>query len=238
MDMIQDYDYAVSVLQEDLGYTNAEASKIIEVIKQGNYAFPCKKAESVDSSKQHIWMQDECTGIDVPVLWKPNQVESSKTIILLAQDPLRDNDYWDYSKEEIQHNKHVIIGTPYALHISEETKRTLVGTKQKSKRYNVGAYRRIIEALCKLNYNVYCTDIFKYYMRNTPCEKVSDFDVKIFAKECERINPVKIIAMGKSAQAAVAELKIEKDKIISVLHPKARPQRKTGQIVEEIISKL
>lgn len=240
MDMIQDYDYAEKVLQ-DLGYTNAEASKIIEVIKQGNYAFPCKKAESVDSedlSKQHIWMQDECTGIDVPVLWKPNQVESSKTIILLAQDPLRDNDYWDYSKEEIQHNKHVIIGTPYALHISEETKRTLVGTKQKSKRYNVGVYRSIIEALCKRDYNVYCTDIFKYYMRNTPCEEVSKFDVEIFTNEYERINPVKIIAMGKRAQAAVAKLQIEQNKIISVLHPKARPQRTTEQIVKEIISKL
>jgi hypothetical protein len=240
MDMIQDYNYAVRVLQ-DLGYTIAEASKIIEVIKQGNYAFPCKKAESVDSvdlSKQHIWMQDECTGIDVPVLWKPNQVESSKTIILLAQDPLRDNDYWDYSKKEIQHNKHVIIGTPYALHISEETKRTLVGTKQKSKRYNVGVYRMIIEALCKLNYNVYCTDIFKYYMRNTPCEEVSNFDVKIFKNEYKRIGPVKIIAMGKSAQAAVAKLEIEQNKIISVLHPKARPQRETEQIVKEIISKL
>jgi hypothetical protein len=240
MDMIQDYYYAESVLQ-DLGYTKAEASKIIEVIKQGNYAFPCKKAESVDSkdlSKQHIWMQDECTGIDVPVLWKPNHVKSSKTIILLAQDPLRDNDYWDYSKEEIQHNKHVIIGTPYALHISEETKRTLVGTKQKSKRYNVGVYRSIIEALCKLDYNVYCTDIFKYYMRNTPCEEVSNFDVEIFANEYKRIGPVKIIAMGKSAQAAVAKLPIEQNKIISVLHPKARPQRTTEQIVTEIISKL
>ena len=151
MNMTQDYDYAKSVLQ-DLGYTIAEASEIIDEIKQGNYAFPCKKAKSVGLSKQHVWMQDECTGIDVPVLWTLNQGKGSKNIILLAQDPLRDNDYWDYSHEDMSHDMHVIVGTPYALHISEETKQTLVGAKKKSKRYNVGVYRAIIEKLCERGY--------------------------------------------------------------------------------------
>ena len=40
--MTQDYDYARCVLQ-DLGYTIAEASEIIDEIKQGNYAFFAKK---------------------------------------------------------------------------------------------------------------------------------------------------------------------------------------------------
>ncbi len=237
MDMTQDYDYAKRVLQ-DLGYTIAEASEIIEVIKQGNYAFPYKKAKSVNAFKQDVWMQDKCTGIDIPVLWRPNQVENTKTIILLAQDPLRDNDYWDYSKEEIQHDMHVIVGTPYALHISEATKRTVVGTKKKTKRYNVGVYRAIIEKLCEQGYNVYCTDIFKYYMRETPCKEISAFDVEIFINECKRVNPAKIIAMGKKAQKAVAELQMEQNKIISVPHPKARPQRTTEHIVNDIIEKL
>lgn len=236
MDMTQNYDYAKSVLQ-DLGYTIAEASGIIEVIKQGNYAFPCKKAKTVDLSKQDIWMQDECTGIDIPVMWTLNQGRGSKNIILLAQDPLRDNDYWNYA-EEMRHDTHVIVGTPYALHISEETKRKPVIAKKRAKPYIVGVYKRIIEALCMREYNVYCTDIFKYYMRNTPCEEVSDFDAEIFANECKRVNPVKIIAMGKKAQEAVAKLQIEHNKIISVRHPKARPQRTTEQIVTEITSKL
>lgn len=161
--MGQDYSYAEDVLQ-DLGYTTTETLEIIKTVKQGDYAFPCKKPNSVDTSKQDIWIQDRCTGIDAPVLWTPNQGKSSKTIILLAQDPLRNNDYWDYSQEDMQHNMHVIVGTPYALHISEKTKRTLVGTRKKAKRYNVGVYRTIIEKLCERGYNVYCTDIFKYYM--------------------------------------------------------------------------
>lgn len=248
--MTQDYDFAKYVLQ-DLGYTPAEASKIINEIKQGNYAFPCKKAESVGpyKDKQRDWMQNECTGIDVPVLWSLNQGKrENENIILLAQDPLRDMDYWDYSqkiysqKEEMQHD--VIVGTPYALHISEETKHTLVGKKKKAKRYNVGVYRAIIEQLCEKGYNVYCTDIFKYYMLGIPNKNVTEFDVGVFINECKRVNPAKIIAMGKKAQYAVAELQIKSNmqiksnRIISVPHPKARPQRTTAEIVAEIISKL
>lgn len=44
--MSQDYDYAKSVLQ-DLGYTIAEASEIIDEIKQGNYAFFFAKKQSL-----------------------------------------------------------------------------------------------------------------------------------------------------------------------------------------------
>ena len=234
--MTQDYDYAKNVLL-DLGYTIAEASEIIKEIKLGNYAFPCKKEKSVDLSKQHLWMKDECTGIDVPVLWTLNLDKDSKNIILLAQDPLRDNDYWNYA-EEMQHDTHVIIGTPYALHISENTKRKPVTAKNRAKRYNVGVYRAIIENLCEQGYNVYCTDIFKYYMRETPNRNVTEFDVEVFINECNRVNPAKIIAMGNKAQEAVAELQIESNKIISVPHPKARPQRTTEKIVAEIISKL
>jgi hypothetical protein len=234
--MTQDYDYAKNVLL-DLGYTIAEASEIIKEIKLGNYAFPCKKEKSVDLSKQHLWMKDECTGIDVPVLWTLNQDKDSKNIILLAQDPLRDNDYWNYA-EEMQHDTHVIIGTPYALHISENTIRKPVTAKNRAKRYNVGVYRAIIENLCEQGYNVYCTDIFKYYMRETPCKEITAFDVKIFINECNRVNPTKIIAMGKKAQEAVVKLQIEQEKVISVPHPKARPQRSTEQIVNDIIEKL
>ena len=124
------------------------------------------------------------------------------------------------------------------MHISEETKQTLVGAKKKVKRYNVGVYRAIIEKLCEQGFNVYCTDIFKYYMREIPNKEVTEFDIGIFINECKRVNPAKIIAMGKKAQEAVAELQIESNKIISVPHPKARPQRTTEKIVAEIISKL
>ncbi len=235
--MNQDYSYAISVLQ-DMGYTETEASEIVGKIQQGGYAFPYKKAMSVNESKCDEWMRDNCTGIDIPVLWTPQQDKSSDTIVLLAQDPLRDNDYWDYSTKVLQHDRHVIVGTPYALHISYETKRTLVGAKKKAKRYNVGVYRAIIEKLCERGYNVYCTDIFKYYMRETPCNEVAASDVELFVNECKRVNPIKIVAMGKKAQRAVAELHIEPDKIVSVPHPKARPQRTTELIVNDIIEKL
>lgn len=44
--------------------------------------------------------------------------------------------------------------------------------------------------------------------------------------------------MGKKAQEAVVKLQIEQEKVISVPHPKARPQRSTEQIVNDIIEKL
>jgi hypothetical protein len=75
-------------------------------------------------------------------------------------------------------------------------------------------------------------------MRETPCNEVAASDVELFVNECKRVNPTKIVAMGKKAQRAVAELHIEPDKIVSVPHPKARPQRATELIVNDIIEKL
>lgn len=235
--MKQNYGYAEYVLR-DLGYTDVEASEIIEVIKRGDYAFPHKCKTSVDGFKCEMWMMDECTGIDVPVLWTPDEGATANTIILLAQDPLRDSDYWDYSDKVLSHSSHVIVGTPYALHLSDATKSVRVGTKHRVKRYNVGVYRYIIEALCERGYNVYCTDIFKYYMRETPCNAVSDFDANIFTNECNRLNYVTIIGMGKKAHQAIEKLRIDDSMVIRVKHPRSRPQRKKEQIVEEIIELL
>lgn len=236
--MNQDYSYAENVLQ-DLGYTTDEASKIIDDIKQGKYAFHSKKEKSVDESKQNIWMNDMCTGIDIPVLWYTNHDISPKTVILLAQDPLRDNDYWDYTTENLERNSHVIIGTPYALHLSETTKRAPVGTKKKAKHYNVGVYRHIIETLCMEGYNVYCTDIFKYYMQQKPCKEVTKFDIDIFINEYKLLKPIAIIGMGKKAHQAIKQLEIlDEIKTILVKHPRSRPQRTTDTIKKEIIDLL
>lgn len=44
--------------------------------------------------------------------------------------------------------------------------------------------------------------------------------------------------MGKKAQYAVTKLQTDDDKTIFVPHPRARPQRSTEQIVNDIIEKL
>ena len=75
-------------------------------------------------------------------------------------------------------------------------------------------------------------------MRETPCNAVSDFDANIFTNECDRLNYVTIIGMGKKAHQAIEKLRIDDSMVIRVKHPRSRPQRKKEQIVEEIIELL
>ncbi len=86
-------------------------------------------------------------GIDIPVLIKTEKAEPKATVVLLGQDPLR-------QCKDIDRDKvfdYAFIGTPYRIHHTE-------GLPSATK-----VYPKLIRALLEQGYNVYLTDVKKYY---------------------------------------------------------------------------
>ena len=91
--------------------------------------------------------QREPIGIDLPVLIKPEQSEAKATVVLLGQDPLRKSK--DIDEAKVFDN--AFIGTPYRVH-------HLNGLPT-----NTRVYPKLIQSLQEKSYNVYLTDVRKYY---------------------------------------------------------------------------
>ena len=227
------YTYSISVLT-DLRYSEEEAARIVRVLEEGNFAY-AQKISYQEIAENEQWLKDVASGIDVPVLWTPDAGEASRTVLLLAQDPLRDEDYWDkiYCGDaglEMEHSQAVIVGTPYALHLKTETMKARMSNGKK-KTWNIGIYRRLIEAIVEKGYNVYCTDIFKYYFQGHNLD-INDFDRNILHAEIGRLNKrglSHIVCMGNPAKRSMAELKTNNSiPIINTLHPRARNWRQYG----------
>lgn len=184
------------------------------------------------------WTEECFAGIDVPVLWVSDTVNYENTkgiVLLLAQDPLRDTDYWDKaycknipSKEDL--NKYVIVGTPYALHMSEAVKRATLKHGYK-KRWNIKIYYNLISEIVNRGYSVYCTDVFKYYFRRHKYQ-IEEYDKNILRAEIEQlasINLSHIICMGTFAQKCFDEIKdeVQDSNILTINtpHPRARTKK-------------
>ena len=88
--MKQNFTFSRFVLSE-LYYTDNEIKQIIETLQRGDFAYVEKK-EYPTIRDNDIWRKDNVSGIDVPVLWTPDAGITNETILLLAQDPLRDAD--------------------------------------------------------------------------------------------------------------------------------------------------
>ena len=181
--MKQNFTFSRFVLSE-LYYTDNEIKQIIETLQRGDFAYVEKK-EYPTIRDNDIWRKDNVSGIDVPVLWTPDAGITNETILLLAQDPLRDADYWDeafchdFTCTKENRNKYVVVGTPYALHYFPDGnfKATQLSNGKK-KSWRVKIYYDLIRSIVERGYNVYCTDIFKYYFHSHKYE-VCDFDKKI-----------------------------------------------------------
>ena len=89
----------------------------------------------------------EPIGIDLPVLIKPEQSEAKATVVLLGQDPLRKSK--DIDEAKVFDN--AFIGTPYRVH-------HLNGLPT-----NTRVYPKLIQRLLEKGYDVYLTDVRKYY---------------------------------------------------------------------------
>ena len=209
--MIADYTHSKHILQH-LGYTSVETDAIIETLENGGFSYKPKK------HKYGIVRPGKVNGIDVPTMWLSDNTVFDKTILLLAQDPLRSKKYWtlegapDVSERE--RNGRVVIGTPYALHVTRsDIKRTLS--------LNVGIYRKLIESLIiQSNCRVYCTDIFKYFPND---KSISAFDIQLLKKEIELMGPDICICLGRFAQKAIERIESDMN-YIHCPHPRAWPR--------------
>ena len=171
-------------------------------------------------------------GIDIPTMWIPDTYAYQKTILLLAQDPLRNANYWNINESNhiSQENRkeYVIIGTPYALHVTDNT------TKSKL-RLNVGIYCELIGLLIsQFNCRVYCTDIFKYYPNN---KLITTFDKDLLIEEINAINPDVCVCMGKLAKKAIEVCEIANKAVYSP-HPRAWPRSWDKWRLENNMSEL
>lgn len=209
--MKADYTQSTSVMKH-LGYNDNEISTIVTSIKQGYFSYMPIKYKTGRINK------DKVNGVDIPTMWMSDECATSKTILLLAQDPLRNLKYMEIGgaqqiqKEDIQN--YTVIGTPYALHVTDP----YIKSKLKLK---VAIYRELIDALIiHLDCRVYCTDIFKYYP-NTRI--INNFDKNILSEEIKLIKPNLCVCLGKFAQMAINEIDFQ-IKHINAPHPRAWPK--------------
>lgn len=227
--MKQDFTFSKFVLSE-LNYTDNEIKQIIETLQRGDFAYVGKK-EYPAIRDNDIWRKDNVSGIDVPVLWTPDTGITNETILLLAQDPLRDTDYWDetfchdFTCTKENRNKYVVVGTPYALHyFSDGNFKATQLSNGKRKSWRVKIYYNLIRSIVEMGYNVYCTDIFKYYFLGHKY-KVCDFDKKILGDEVTRLKeqgPLRVLCMGKKAHDGIVGLQGVDKQPVNVPHVRAR----------------
>ena len=210
--MKADYHYSEQVLRK-LKYSPEDIADIVKTIEAGKFSYMPKKEYDNGNSR---WEDSTVKGIDIPTMWLPDNGECRKTVLLLAQDPLRKEAYWEFcTNQSIDKVSNVIIGTPYALHIKASNIKSGLNL-------NVGIYRELIEQLIsEANCRVYCTDIFKYY----PSDKqIGDFDINILKAEIESVRPDVYVCMGNFAKKAIKEVGIADEKVVGTPHPRAFPK--------------
>ena len=131
-------------LMDDFFETKFKAD--IEALKQSEK----HPAHAMNDRIRQLTKTDEQrkpVGIDLPVLIKPEQSEAKATVVLLGQDPLRKSK--DIDEAKVFDN--AFIGTPYRVH-------HLNGLPT-----NTRVYPKLIQRLLEKGYDVYLTDVRKYY---------------------------------------------------------------------------
>jgi hypothetical protein len=194
------------------GVLNLSKTEIGSLYNYWNLNFDAQKVvnkfynDSYISRTQNIPKEVILKGIDFPV-WFGNF--SSKKIVVLGIDPLRNIDAFNLTKTSDYKND-VIIGTPYALHESVSRAGSCKG------------YWAFIKGLVDLNNFVYCTDIFKTYYYN-PSSKIRSYNDsaytgtflssvhhQILMDELSLIQPDLIIVFGKIAHSFLTGSKAPK----------------------------
>lgn len=140
-------------------------------------------------------------GLDMPVLvTDPNRKEESKgTVVILAQDPLRES-----SGLSGKTATDIILGLPFALQDDGAKGCTSVIR---------GSQNSIVEHLISKGYDVYLTDIFKLYMRDSKTNNKVPVDKALYeeylgllSQELQQVGPAFILTMGNEASRAMGTL--------------------------------
>ena len=124
-------------------------------------------------------------GVDLPTWFN---VQDNKHIMIVAQDPLRNNKYYGECYD-------AVISSPFGLH-SLEHRQNARGGKMMS---------LLVERLVNNGYGVYLTDANKFFIhdhKTTNMFSVAHIDVyaEIIRQEIEIVKPAVIVCLGKRAE--------------------------------------
>lgn len=144
-------------------------------------------------------------GIDIPVLIKTEQAEPKATVVLLGQDPLR-------KCMDIERDKcldHAFIGTPYRIHHTD-------GLPPATR-----VYPKLIKRLLEQGYNVYLTDVRKYFpsSSNKAAKEQGLTNVDLLVNELHCLSGTLILVLsGAQAQRFFEENKKRLENVVTSGH--------------------
>ena len=218
---------AIPSSEIDKMYDYWELNKLNNETKDFKY-LNFKYPDNYIHENQHIPLEGaSLKGIDLPA-WFGDDF-SKKKVMILGIDPLRNKKGFKNECEkrnslnsviplEVIYDSienEVIIGTPYALHLSE------------AREGKCSVYWSFIEVLIE-NHFVYCTDVFKTYYYNDEKDirsyRDEEFTIKnknhrdLLKKEIELIKPDVIIAFGNLVEFFLKDINLT-TKVIKLPHP-------------------
>lgn len=147
-------------------------------------------------------------GLDLPTWF--NLKDNEKRIMLITQDPLRDN-VWYSDIDKFPKGKTgsredyvctgALVSSPFGLH----------GRSWRENKCGGGRMKLLVEALIGCGRGVYLTDCRKYFVYNHKesseySKAKKDQYRSILRKETDIIDPVRIVAMGNQAYAYCQDL--------------------------------
>lgn len=149
-------------------------------------------------------------GADLSVMLQDTEVEwNGKTIVIVAQDPLRSKK--DYSMCNAKPGNDIVVSLPFCVQATLPNTSCVVV---------VG----VIKKLLADGYKVFLTDINKFFVIGNNNQKVPVtgsvrklFD-QVLEDELNMIEPDKIVVMGNKAAQAVNRIKVNAP-IVATLHP-------------------
>ena len=144
-------------------------------------------------------------GIDIPVLIESEQAEPRATVVLLGQDPLRKCKNIDKDKGLT----HAFIGTPYSIHHTD-------GLPTPTR-----VYPKLIRALLEQGYNVYLTDVRKYFPSpsNKAAKEQTQANADLLVRELHCLKGALILILsGVQAQRFYEDNEKRLENVVTIGH--------------------
>ena len=168
------------------------------------------------------------TGVDIPFMINDNKNDKG-TVAIIAQDPLRNsNDPMLAPFSPFFANP--IVGTPFAIHYEE------------AKYPQTNVYRLIIDGLLNKGYDVYVTDVWKCWDKNSTFRRskwnANNLHFQCLLDEFASIMPKYVILMGNVANTKInnrvfLQSLYNSFSIIKTIHPSGAANRAWAKILPD-----
>lgn len=162
-------------------------------------------------------------GLDLPTWF--NLKDNDRRVMILAQDPLRDNTWYsDIDKLDSDTSDKIgcredyiclgaLVSSPFGLH----------NKSWRDKKNGGGRMKALVEILIERGYGIYLTDCRKYYVYDaSESAKYSKGKKEIYKtilhKEIDIINPRSIVALGNQAYSYYRELSGDDERLLHMPH--------------------